>query len=182
MQKAVKFAEQAHGSIGQTRKYSGEPYIVHPLHVMHILSRYSSQPVSAAMLAAAACHDCVEDTHVTLDQIKAELGSEVAELVNWLTNVSKPEHGNRRVRKALDLAHTQAAPAHAKSIKCADLISNAVSITNHDPGFARVWLREMEQILDVCQDADPALLANAKEVLHYCQQLLRNHTPGVGQS
>jgi len=164
--RAIEFATAAHESIGQRRKYSDEPYIVHPLDVIEILLKFSSHPVTAEMLAAAACHDVVEDTPVTLEQVQAEFGPDVAVLVEALTDVSRPEHGNRRARKALDLAHTAAAPVAAKTVKLADLISNARSIVAHDPGFARVWLREKAAILEACADADPGLLAEAQRVLN----------------
>lgn len=170
--RAVAFARNAHESINQLRKYTKEPYIVHPLAVMDILLEHSSQEVTPAMLAAAACHDLVEDANITLDDVKQSLGSEVADLVFWLTDVSNLSDGPRRVRKALDLAHTAAAPPEAKSIKCADLIDNAPSITDHDPGFARVWLKEKAALLEVLHDADPGLLARAYLVYRECQAKL----------
>lgn len=96
----------------------------------------------------------------------------MAELVGWLTDVSKKEDGPRRVRKALDLAHTADAPVAAKNIKLCDCVSNAPSITDHDPGFARKWLAEKAAILEVCSDADPALLALAWRVLEECKHKL----------
>ena len=172
--RAIQFASEAHESIGHTRKYSGEPYIVHPIEVIDILLRVSSQEVTAEMIAAAACHDVVEDTPVTLDQVRDEFGDVVADLVSWLTDVSVPSDGNRKVRKALDLAHTAQAPVEAKNIKLADCVSNAPSITAHDPGFARKWLSEKEAILEACADADPALLAEAVRVLNECRDILNN--------
>jgi (p)ppGpp synthase/HD superfamily hydrolase len=163
--RADAFAAQAHGSIDQRRKYGGEPYIVHPREVRELLLKFAHGAVSAEQEAASLLHDVVEDTPVTLEQVQAEFGADVAVLVEALTDVSRPEHGNRRARKALDLAHTAAAPLAAKTVKLADLISNARSIVAHDPGFARVWLREKAAILEACADADPGLLAEAQRVL-----------------
>lgn len=168
IEQADAFAEAAHASIDQRRKYGGEPYIVHPREVLQILLTYSEWPVSEAQQAAALMHDVVEDTPVSLDQIRTEFGDEVADLVGWLTDVSKPSDGNRKTRKALDLAHTAAAPVAAKSVKLADCISNAPSITLHDPGFARKWLQEKAAILDACSDADPGLLRKARHMLREC--------------
>lgn len=163
--KAIKFATDAHEAVNQVRKYTQEPYIVHPLEVLDILLEFASGEVSVEMLAAAACHDVVEDTQVTLDEIEAEFGATVAQLVSDLTDVSKPSDGNRKARKALDLAHTAAADARSKTIKLADLISNSRSIVQHDPNFARVYVKEKARILEVCSDADPGLLAEAQRVL-----------------
>ena len=176
VQRADAFAAAAHGSINQRRKYGGEPYIVHPRHVREILLEFSSQPVTPEQEAASLLHDTREDCGITDAQIRDEFGDMVADLVGWLTDVSRPENGNRKVRKALDLAHTASAPPAAKSIKCADLISNAPSITDHDPGFARVWLKEKAAILEACSDADPALLAKAYQVLAECRASLASQT------
>lgn len=173
VERADAFAEAAHASINQRRKYGGEPYIVHPREVRDILLKHSSQPVTEAQEAAALLHDVVEDVpSVAIGQIQSEFGDEVADLVDWLTDVSKPSDGPRRVRKALDLAHTAAAPVAAKNIKICDCISNAPSITDHDPGFARKWLSEKAAILQACSDADPALLALAWRVLEECTHKL----------
>lgn len=155
--KAKEFATRAH--LGQKRKYTGEDYIVHPEEVAGIVR---SVPHTEAMLAAAWLHDTVEDTAVTLEEIQAAFGSEVAGLVSWLTDVSKKTDGNRHVRKAFDLAHTSRAPAAAKTVKLADLISNSKSITQHDPKFAKVYLREKDALLEVLTEGDPSLLEIAR--------------------
>ena len=175
VENAISFADRAHRSIGQTRKYTGEPYINHPLAMIDILRQHSRWPVSDAQLAAAALHDTVEDTPVTLDEVRTVVGEDVATLVDWLTDVSKPQDGNRRTRKALDLAHTAAAPPEAKTVKLADLIHNAVDITQHDPDFARVWLREKAALLEVLSDGDPGLLELAHSTLSQCRQQLKEH-------
>jgi len=154
IEKARIFATAAHAAVKQVRKYTGEPYINHPVHVMSIVK---TVPHTEAMLAAALLHDTVEDTGVTIDLIEQEFGSEVANLVNWLTNVSRPEHGNRAVRKQLDLEHTAQAPAAAQTIKLADLISNTSSIVKYDMNFAETYLKEKAALLKVLTKGDPAL-------------------------
>lgn len=171
---AVEFATQGHAAVNQLRKYSQLPYIVHPLAVMDILLEHCSQEVTPEMLAAAACHDLVEDTHITLDDVRQALGDDVAELVFWLTDVSRPEMGNRRTRKALDNAHTAAAPVAAKNIKIADVIHNVKDITENDPGFAKVYIREKQALIDMIGDVDPSMLARANAVIAECVQILVN--------
>lgn len=169
---ARDFADRAHRAVNQTRKYTGEPYINHPTAVMRLLESHSSEAVTDAQRAAALLHDTVEDTEVTIAEIEQHFGAEVAELVGWLTDVSKPGDGPRRVRKAIDRAHTAGAPPAAKSIKLADLIHNAMDITEHDPNFARVWLREKGELLEVLKDGDPGLLKLAHKVYEECQAKL----------
>jgi (p)ppGpp synthase/HD superfamily hydrolase len=141
---ARTFASRAHR--GQVRKYTGEPYINHPVEVADIVRRHNGSP---EMIAAALLHDVVEDTDVTLDNIRSEFGESVANLVADLTDVSHPEDGNRATRKAMDREHTAQASAAAMVIKAADLISNTSSIVEHDPSFARVYLKEKRALLDV---------------------------------
>jgi (p)ppGpp synthase/HD superfamily hydrolase len=160
VERARIFATAAHAAVGQTRKYTGEPYVVHPIEVSEIVASVGG---TDAMVAAALLHDVLEDTGVTFDVLEAEFGSEVAELVLWLTDVSKPEDGNRSTRKALDRQHSAAAPAEAQTIKVADLISNTRSIVAHDPGFAKLYLEEKRMLLEVLTKADPTLLNQAQE-------------------
>ncbi len=142
--KAKLFATKAHD--GQVRKYTGVPYIVHPIEVSEIVARHNG---SKEMIAAALLHDVVEDTDVTIDEIRNEFGNAVALLVDDLTDVSKKEDGNRAVRKAMDREHIAKASAAAMVVKAADMISNGKDIKENDPAFAKVYLKEMKALLDV---------------------------------
>lgn len=170
--KADAFACAAHAAVKQVRKYDKQPYINHPREVRQILLEFAAGPVTLEQEAAALLHDVVEDTGVELDLIREQFGEVVGRLVEDLTDVSRPEDGNRKVRKQKDLDHTAAVLPASKSIKLADLISNSRSIVQHDPDFARVYLHEKSRILDVCGDADPGLLAEAHRVLGESRQLL----------
>jgi (p)ppGpp synthase/HD superfamily hydrolase len=156
--RARVFATAAHAAVGQLRKYTFEPYIVHPEEVASMVMAHGG---TDAMVAAAWLHDTVEDTGVSIELIRKEFGSEVSDLVGWLTDVSRPEQGNRAVRKAIDRAHTAAAPAEAQTIKLADLIANTRSIVEHDADFARVYLAEKRQLLEVMTKGDPRLRERA---------------------
>lgn len=160
VERARIFATAAHAAVGQTRKYTGEPYVVHPIEVASIVENVGG---SNAMIAAALLHDVLEDTGVTFDLLVEQFGSEVAELVLWLTDVSRQEDGNRSTRKALDRQHSATAPADAQTVKVADLISNTRSIVAHDPGFAKTYLEEKRLLLDVLTKADPLLLTVARQ-------------------
>jgi (p)ppGpp synthase/HD superfamily hydrolase len=160
-ERARVFATAAHAAVAQLRKYTNEPYIVHPTEVVQILT--STVEPTEEMIAAAWMHDVVEDTGVSIELVRAEFGSEVSDLVGWLTDVSRPEQGNRATRKAIDRAHTAAAPAEAQTIKLCDLISNTRSIVAHDPKFAETYLAEKRLLLEVMTKADPRLLERARE-------------------
>lgn len=85
LEEAYRFALAAHG--GQTRK-SGEPFINHPLEVALILAELH---LDTATLKAALLHDVVEDSEVTLDEVRERFGDEVAELVDGVTKLGRIE-------------------------------------------------------------------------------------------
>ncbi|MFG2226459.1 RelA/SpoT family protein [Streptomyces sp. NPDC048644] len=87
LSKAYVLAESSHR--GQMRK-SGEPYITHPLAVTLILAELGAETTT---LTASLLHDTVEDTDVTLDQVRAEFGDEVCFLVDGVTKLEKVEYG-----------------------------------------------------------------------------------------
>lgn len=159
--KAQVYAMAAHAAVGQKRKYTGEPYIVHPAEVASIVA---SVPGSTPdMVAAAWLHDVIEDTGCTFTDVHMAFGIDIATLVGWLTDVSKPEDGNRAKRKAMDREHTAQAPAEAQTIKLADLISNSRSIMAHDPEFAKTYLEEKRMLLEVMTKGDRGLHAEASK-------------------
>lgn len=158
LDKAIKFATKAHGN--QKRKYTGEPYITHPIAVMEIVR---TVPHTEEMLVAAVLHDTVEDTPVTLADIKAEFGTKVMKLVEGLTDVSKPQDGNRKTRKAMDRAHTAKQSAEVQTIKLADLIHNTESIGRFDPKFYKVYREEKIRILDILKLGDRSLMHIAQQ-------------------
>ncbi|MCB5910527.1 RelA/SpoT family protein [Streptomyces pinistramenti] len=87
LSKAYVLAESSHR--GQMRK-SGEPYITHPLAVTLILAELGAETTT---LTASLLHDTVEDTEVTLDQVRAAFGDEVCYLVDGVTKLEKVDYG-----------------------------------------------------------------------------------------
>ena len=169
VERASRFATQAHRRIDQRRKYSKQPYEV---HLKAVADTVASVTDDQEMIAAAWLHDTVEDTPATLEDIEREFGSDVAELVSDLTDVSRPGDGNRAVRKAIDRAHTARASARAKTVKLADLIDNCRDICKNDERFARVFLVEMASLLEVLGEGDEVLQRRAHKALEKCAQRL----------
>lgn len=162
-EKAMLFAFEKHSAIDHKRKYSKKPYIIHPAAVADIVREVEHTP---EMLAAAWLHDTVEDTNATLQDIREHFGKIVYELVEMLTDVSKPEDGNRRTRKEMDRQHTAKASPEAQTIKLGDLIHNSKSIMANDPDFAVVFMREMRKLLKVLTEGSSALLERAHDIAH----------------
>lgn len=162
------FATAAHAAVGQVRKYSGRPYIEHPIAVSKIVESVVKDDEN--MVAAALLHDVVEDTAITVDEIREEFGDDIAMLVDWLSDVSKPEDGNRKTRKAMDRAHSLAAPGRAQTIKLADIIHNAVDIVEHDKNFSKVFIGEVDLLVEGMKDADPEMRKKARKVMKDCKE------------
>lgn len=162
VQRAREFAHRAHEQVGQVRKYTGLPYHTHVDAVAELVASVTDD---RAMIAAAYLHDTVEDTNVTFDDIAENFGGDVAYLVVYLTDISKPKDGNRATRKAIDRAHIARGDARVHTIKLADLIDNAGTITEHDPKFAAIYMEEKRQLLKVLQAGDPVLLERATGIV-----------------
>lgn len=145
IKKAEQFAKAAHDSINHRRKYTDEPYWVHPKRVSEIVARETDDE---SIIAAAWLHDVLEDvaplnSDFNAEALRRELGDRVLKLVLEVTDVSKPEDGNRAARKAIDREHLSKASHAGKLIKLADMIDNIVDIDKHDPGFAKVFKKEI---------------------------------------
>lgn len=155
---AVRFATIKHGK--QVRKYTGDPYVAHCFEVAHLVAEHGG---TTDQIIAAILHDTVEDTNATLEEIQFLFGPYVEDYVYWLTDISKPEDGNRAARKKLDREHIARAPAEAQNIKVADLISNTSTIVEHDPDFAKVYLKEKALLLEAMTKADPDFVDYARK-------------------
>ncbi len=165
VEKAKQFATIAHKRINQLRKYNNQPYTVHLSSVANIVASVTDDE---EMIAAAWLHDVVEDTPATLYDVEKEFGTGVAELVENLTDISKPGDGNRLTRKSIDKKHIAHASQRAKTIKLADLIDNASDICKHDVKFAELYLQEMSALLGVLDEGDTALYKRAWKTYHKC--------------
>lgn len=161
--KALEFAKIAHGE--QKRKYTNEPYINHPIAVSKIVEELG---VHEDILCVALLHDVVEDTPVTIDEIEKEFGIIVSRIVADLTDVYTTEafpNIRRKERKLLECFRISKISGNAKTIKLADLIDNTSSIIEYDKSFAKVYLKEKEEMLKVLSGGDPSLMIRALKVL-----------------
>ena len=162
---AIAFAAVAHA--GQTRKFTGDPYIVHPLQVMQLVRRVTEREDAAV---AAVLHDVLEDTVVRASAIKRRFGQDVLDLVVELTEV--PIEGNRAARKASERERLAAISPMGQTIKLADLIANTRSIVKYDPKFAKTYLAEKAALLEVLTGGDPRLHARATKTLNIGLEIL----------
>ncbi|MBU6301293.1 MAG: HD domain-containing protein [Verrucomicrobia bacterium] len=151
-EKARQFAVEAHGSIGQVRKYTGEPYHVHVLAVAALVATRTTDEV---VLAAACLHDVLEDVAphnagFSAERIREEFGEEVLGLVVELTDVYTTKNYpdlNRQTRKQREAERLAQISERGKLIKRADLFDNARSIAGSE--FAQVWMEEKRRLDEV---------------------------------
>lgn len=130
IEKAYKLAEESHKD--QKRK-SGIPYILHPTSVACILAEWGmdSECISAALL-----HDVVEDTPVTLDEIKKGFGTEIANLIDGVTKLGKIPYSSREEQQAENIRKMLIAMSNdirVIIIKLADRLHNMRTISCMDP-------------------------------------------------
>jgi|14BtaG_2_1085337.scaffolds.fasta_scaffold00160_3 (p)ppGpp synthase/HD superfamily hydrolase len=157
----LHFAAIAHQ--GQTRKYTGEPYIVHPIAVANKVAEIGG---SMEMQAAALLHDVLEDTDVSVDELGQFLFCTVAvkdsaedildmviDLTDEFEKVKYPDL-NRKTRKAMEADRLSKVSADAQTVKYCDLFDNTLSITEHDPKFSKVYLKEKAVLLEAMTDGN----------------------------
>ena len=160
IEKAKEFAIKAHGE--QKRKYTGEPYVNHCFAVAELVASHCEDNDT---IIAAILHDTVEDTEVTIDEIRSEFGDRVAKFVGEVTDVSKPTDGNRKRRKEIDREHLAKASSNGMTIKLADLINNTETIVKYDENFAKVYMREKNELLKVLVYGNEKLYWKARKLV-----------------
>ena len=130
IRKAYDFSQKHHA--GQTRA-SGEPYLVHPLEVALVLAEMKMDPVA---IAAGLLHDSVEDTSVTVVDIRKEFGEQVAHIVEGVTKISKIDFATREEAQAENLRKMMLAMVddiRVVLIKLADRLHNMRTLEHLDP-------------------------------------------------
>lgn len=166
--KARDFARKAHDSIGQKRKYSSDPYWVHPFRVAaRILQRPDS---TESMVAAAFLHDTIEDVPLITPAIIAwEFNHEVARMVLGLTQYSKQigSKMSRRERKVMDLEYLDKQQDDVKIIKLEDRLDNILDIkTSNWAFYNKVYRQETIELVNLIGYVDVAI---KQRILDICK-------------
>jgi len=130
VRKAYEFSQKHHA--GQLRA-SGEPYLVHPLGVALVLAEMKMDPVA---VAAGLLHDSVEDTSVTVVDIRKEFGEQVAHIVEGVTKISQIDFATREEQQAENLRKMMLAMVddiRVVLIKLADRLHNMRTLEHLQP-------------------------------------------------
>ena len=77
----------------------------------------------------------------------------------------KPIEGNRAKRKEFERNRLASVGTPAQTIKLADLIHNSASITEYDPKFAKVYMKEKKDLIEVLERGDRSLYNKAREII-----------------
>ncbi|MBE6134109.1 MAG: HD domain-containing protein [Erysipelotrichaceae bacterium] len=150
LDKAIVFAVNAHKNV--ERRAKGFPYVVHPLEAMAIASTMTNDQ---EVLAAAALHDVVEDTDITIDEIGKEFGGRVAELVALESDNMDPEYHKGiswKDRKVLGFKRIKGSSRDAQIVALGDKLSNMRAIYID-------WQKYHEKIFDRFHEHDPSIHA-----------------------
>ena len=126
LDRAIVFAVQAHA--GTERRGKGFPYIVHPLEAMEIVATMTADQ---ELLAAAVLHDTVEDTSVTVAQLREEFGERIASLVASESDEVHPgvcDEDSWHARKRAAIERLSRASRDAKMVALGDKLSNMRAI------------------------------------------------------
>ncbi|MFB9926207.1 RelA/SpoT family protein [Amycolatopsis halotolerans] len=119
LQRAYDVAEELHR---EQRRKSGDPYITHPLAVATILAELG---MDTTTLVAALLHDTVEDTGYSLEQLKADFGDKVGELVDGVTKLDKVKLGTSAEAETIrKMVIAMAKDPRVLVIKLADRLHN----------------------------------------------------------
>lgn len=160
---AQLIAETAHGAIGQRRKYTGQPYIVHPAEVVEILKSFDITDKN--ILSAAWLHDVVEDTEINLRFVSENVCANVAEIVEMVTDISCLDDGNRYTRKRIDREHYLTADYRGKTVKLADCLSNGRDIEKNDRNFSVVYFKEIKLLLPYLRGGNMSLFEAVENMI-----------------
>lgn len=126
LDRAIIFAVKAHHNT--ERRGKGFPYIVHPMEAVEIVATITSDQ---ELLAAAVLHDVIEDTDVTVEELRAEFGNRIAELVHaesdqFIEGISETDSWHDRKQAAIN--RLAAASYDAKIVAMGDKLSNMRAI------------------------------------------------------
>ena len=196
LQKAYDIAREAHK---EQFRYSGEPYIIHPLAVARILYDLG---MDCESMTAALLHDVVEDTQLTKDDIKITFGEEIADLVEGVTKLgkvpifTKEEQQAENVRKMLmamskdirviiiklaDRIHNMRTLAFMKPHKRREKAQETLEI--YAPIAHRLGIRGVKEELEdlAISYLDPGAYREIKSLLEHQQSKRKEYLDGIQQ-
>lgn len=170
-QEIFEFVKIQHGD--QKRKYTNAPYWTHLHCVAEIVAVYNS----VLGIEIALCHDLLEDTACSREQLNDHLEqigydyhsrivivTDVLHLTDQFTSEQYPDL-NRAARKAKEAERLIGISPNAQTVKYADIIDNTSSIVQYDPGFAKVYIKEISAKIYKMDQGDADLYKRCLETV-----------------
>jgi guanosine-3',5'-bis(diphosphate) 3'-pyrophosphohydrolase len=164
----IKLAEKysKHYHVGKFRKVDGKPFHTHPQRVVETLKKYGHEDMIT--LCVAYLHDTIEDTELTLDQIREEFGHEIAHGVFTLSKnkgrvMGKPKITHEEYKQRLSFARNK-----VQRVKIADMIDNTKDLIDLPKEYAEKKLKDAEEFYiplgnEVAPEMTKELIKNIKE-------------------
>ncbi len=168
---ALHFAADKHRDQRRKGEHSS-PYINHPIVVAETLAR--SGITDLVTLQAAVLHDTIEDTETTAEELEAEFGPEVRDVVMEVTDdKSLP----KRERKRCQVERASTLSERAKLVRIADKISNVHDVLHAPPADWPVawrlsYIDWTERVVDACRGCHPGLEAQFDTLLTEARRAL----------
>lgn len=135
IKRAIELAAKAHHN--QFRKGTDTPYFAHPCNVGVILAQHGCPE---EVVAAGILHDTIEDTPLTIEDIRIQFGIEVAAIVEGCSEPDKSLSWEERKQHTID--YLEKAPMEVKFVACADKLDNITSIAlDYDELGEDFWQR-----------------------------------------
>lgn len=153
--KALNFAAKKH--LGQERRESGLPYVIHPVIVMHLLDKYKTSKHIEELKCAALLHDTLEDTECSYIEIEREFGPLVASIVIELTSdeVKIKEIGKNEYLKQKMLLMSK----YSFTVKLVDRLANILDNPKEK------YLQDTRNLMDFLTDNREELTNTQKDIM-----------------
>ena len=163
--RAIDFAARKH-RLQRRKDPEASPYINHPIAVAMLVTEVGKVTDSATILAAVL-HDTVEDTETTFEELEANFGRPVRDIVAELTDDKRLP---KSVRKQLQIDHASSASLAAKTVKFADKICNVIDISETPPSDwdltrRQEYLAWSEAVVAGCRGVNAGLEERFDEVV-----------------
>lgn len=157
---ALELARKGHR---EQLRYSGMPYVIHPIRTALILIEEFNIK-DPDVLSAALLHDIIEDTPITIEEIKNQFGPEITRLIKGLTR-RRPENETEKEREKNKLKWVREIGRSDKKIrliKLCDILDNHRSmgfIPKNNPSFKKIprWKRELGHYLPIAKKTNQKL-------------------------
>lgn len=179
---AIEFATIAHH--GQLRKYSGHPYIIHPLRVLRQTADFFDNQPNGSYInekCVAVLHDVLEDTITTYSDLEENFNKEVARGVLWLTSYSKQISSNesRANRKKMDHDYLRNIPKNYKIIKMIDRLDNLMDMYDKNVSstfLIEKYIPESFDLLEAVKDGNSEVAEELEKTIKFVQSYWTHKT------